>query len=165
MTGTALLCRGLADRDPDALLAAASEFRDARRPLHEGNAYEEAALLLARRGCPGSARDALDQAQALYGGLDAAWDIARASGRLRHAGVGRGGRRAAKRPTQGWGALTDTEGKIALLVAEGLSNPDIATQLYLSRRTVQTHVSHILAKLGLRSRVELAVRTVSRQPG
>jgi len=62
------------------------------------------------------------------------------------------------------GVSTDTEGKIALLVAEGLSNPDIATQLYLSRRTVQTHVSHILAKLGLRSRVELAVRTVSRQP-
>jgi DNA-binding CsgD family transcriptional regulator/tetratricopeptide (TPR) repeat protein len=164
MTGTALLCRGLADRDPDLLLAAAAEFRDARRPLHEGNVYEEAALVFARRGCPGPAREALDRAMALYGGLDAAWDIARASARLRQAGVGRGGRRTSRRPTQGWAALTDTEGKIALLVAEGLSNPDIATQLYLSRRTVQTHVSHILAKLGLRSRVELAVRTVSRQP-
>jgi DNA-binding CsgD family transcriptional regulator len=37
-----------------------------------------------------------------------------------------------KRPQHGWAALTDTETKIALLVAGGLSNPDIATQMYLS---------------------------------
>jgi DNA-binding NarL/FixJ family response regulator len=42
------------------------------------------------------------------------------------------------------------------LVAEGLSNPDIAAGLFLSRNTVQTHVSRILAKLGARSRTEIA---------
>lgn len=55
-----------------------------------------------------------------------------------------------------WDALTPTEQKVAHLVADGLSNPDIAAELFLSRNTVQTHVSHILAKLGARSRAEVA---------
>jgi DNA-binding NarL/FixJ family response regulator len=59
----------------------------------------------------------------------------------------------------GWEALTATEQRVAALVADGLSNPDIATVLFLSRRTVQTHVSHIIAKLGVRSRVEVAVQS------
>ncbi len=160
LTGTALLCRGLADDDADLLLAAAADFQQARRLLAEGYAYEAAAEVLARRGSPGAAREALDSALTVYSGLDAAWDVARATARLRQAGIGRGNRRIGKRPRYGWAALTDTETKIALLVAEGLSNPDIARQMYLSRRTVQTHVSHVLAKLGLKSRVELAVEAV-----
>ena len=52
--------------------------------------------------------------------------------------------------------LTPTEMKVAGLVAEGMSNPQIAAHLFLSRRTVQTHVSHILAKLQLHSRTEIA---------
>ena len=52
----------------------------------------------------------------------------------------------------GWQALTPTETKIAYLIARGQSNPDIAAELFLSRNTVQSHVSHILAKLGARSR-------------
>jgi DNA-binding NarL/FixJ family response regulator len=57
-----------------------------------------------------------------------------------------------RRVTTGWDSLTPSETRIAELVAEGLSNPDIATKLYLSRRTVQTHVSNILAKLQVNSR-------------
>jgi DNA-binding NarL/FixJ family response regulator len=48
---------------------------------------------------------------------------------------------------------------IAHLIASGAPNPDIATRLFLSRRTVETHVSHILAKLDANSRVDIA-RTV-----
>jgi DNA-binding NarL/FixJ family response regulator len=48
-----------------------------------------------------------------------------------------------------------TEAKIVSLVAAGRSNPDIAVEVFLSRNTVQTHVSHILAKLGARSRAEI----------
>jgi DNA-binding CsgD family transcriptional regulator len=158
LDGTALLCEGLADGDPEALLAAAAAFGKAGRPLAEAYGYEEAAALLAGRGETSRARTALDDALAIYATLDAAWDIARATARLRQAGVRRGRRGGlAKRPLHGWAALTDTETKIALLVAEGLSNPDIGTQMYLSPRTVQTHISHILGKLQLKSRVELAV--------
>jgi DNA-binding NarL/FixJ family response regulator len=63
--------------------------------------------------------------------------------------------RPARTAVHGWEALTPTEAKVAGLVAKGLSNPDIAADLFLSRNTVQTHISHILAKLGVRSRIEV----------
>ena len=53
---------------------------------------------------------------------------------------------------------------MAELVAEGLSNPEIADRLFVSRHTVHTHVSHILAKLGFGSRVELAAAAARRRP-
>ena len=53
-------------------------------------------------------------------------------------------------------ALTTTEQRIAGLVRDGLTNREIGTRLFVSPRTVQTHVSHILQKTGLRSRVEIA---------
>ena len=59
--------------------------------------------------------------------------------------------------------MTDTERRIAAMVAAGRSNPDIAAELFLSRRTVRNHVSHILAKLELSSRVELAVHTIDQR--
>jgi DNA-binding NarL/FixJ family response regulator len=165
MSATALLCRGMAAADPGPLLEAARCFREAGRPLYEGYGYEEAAALLAGQGRTAEAREALDSALVLYAGLDAVWDIDRAQGRLRRAGVRRGRRQALrKRPTHGWEALTETELKVAGLVAEGLSNPDIATRMFLSRRTVQSHVSSVLAKLGLSSRVEVAIDAHRRTP-
>jgi len=80
----------------------------------------------------------------------------RADARLRPLGVRRGQRGRRRRTTTGWQALTPTELTVAGLVSAGLSNPDIAGELFLSRRTVQTHVSHILAKIGARSRQEIA---------
>jgi DNA-binding NarL/FixJ family response regulator len=54
------------------------------------------------------------------------------------------------------GALTAREREIALLVADGLANRAIADRLVLSERTVETHVRHVLAKLGLRNRTQVA---------
>ena len=61
-----------------------------------------------------------------------------------------------KRPTSGWASLTPTERDVVGLVSEGLANNDIATRLFVSPRTVQTHLTHIYSKLGLSSRVQLA---------
>jgi predicted ATPase/class 3 adenylate cyclase/DNA-binding CsgD family transcriptional regulator len=66
------------------------------------------------------------------------------------------GRGERKRPASGWGALTPTEREVVRLVSEGLGNKDIATRLFVSPRTVQTHLTHVYTKLGLTSRVQLA---------
>ena len=66
------------------------------------------------------------------------------------------GRGERKRPTSGWESLTPTERDVVRLVSEGLANNDIATRLFVSRRTVQTHLTHVYTKLGLTSRVQLA---------
>jgi predicted ATPase/class 3 adenylate cyclase/DNA-binding CsgD family transcriptional regulator len=65
------------------------------------------------------------------------------------------GRGERKRPTSGWGSLTPMENDVARLVAEGLGNKDIGARLFISPRTVQTHLTHVYAKLGLASRVHL----------
>ena len=65
------------------------------------------------------------------------------------------GRGERKRPTSGWASLTPTERDVVRLVSEGLGNNDIATRLFVSPRTVQTHLTHVYTKLGLTSRVQL----------
>lgn len=61
-----------------------------------------------------------------------------------------------KRPSTGWAALTPAEQDIVGLVGQGLSTKDIAARLYVSVRTVQTHLTHVYSKLGVSSRVQLA---------
>jgi DNA-binding CsgD family transcriptional regulator len=65
------------------------------------------------------------------------------------------GRGQRKRPSSGWASLTPTEREVVRLVSEGLGNKDIATRLFVSPRTVQTHLTHVYTKLGLTSRVQL----------
>jgi predicted ATPase/class 3 adenylate cyclase/DNA-binding CsgD family transcriptional regulator len=65
------------------------------------------------------------------------------------------GRGERKRSTSGWGSLTPTERQVVQLVSEGLANNDIATRLFVSPRTVQSHLTHVYTKLGLTSRVQL----------
>ena len=61
------------------------------------------------------------------------------------------------------GGLTQREGEIAALVAAGMSNREIAERLVISRRTVDAHVEHIYTKLGISSRVQLALWLTQRR--
>ena len=72
---------------------------------------------------------------------------------IAYAQRGRGGR---KRPSSGWASLTPTERDVVRLVSDGLANKDIAARLFVSPRTVQTHLTHVYTKLGLTSRMQLA---------
>ncbi|HSH61285.1 MAG TPA: helix-turn-helix transcriptional regulator, partial [Acidimicrobiales bacterium] len=67
-----------------------------------------------------------------------------------------------QRPQEGWEALTASEQRVVALVAEGLTNAQIAKALFVSRHTVESHVSHVFTKLGVASRTELAARAVAR---
>jgi DNA-binding CsgD family transcriptional regulator len=73
------------------------------------------------------------------------------------------GRGERKRPTSGWGSLTPAERDVVRLVSEGLANNAIATRLFVSPRTVQSHLTHVYTKLGLSSRVQL-VQEAARHP-
>ena len=120
-------------------------------------AAEDAGAAFARHGEAGQARPLLEQAAGIYERLDAARDLARTEAVLREAGISRGRRGARKRPQAGWQNLTPTEHAVVALVADGLSNPQIGERLYISRRTVQTHIAHVFAKLDLSARAQLAV--------
>jgi DNA-binding CsgD family transcriptional regulator len=64
---------------------------------------------------------------------------------------------ARARPSSGWASLTTTERQVVRLVADGLTNPQIAARLFVTRATVKTHLSHIFSKLGVINRTELTV--------
>jgi DNA-binding CsgD family transcriptional regulator/tetratricopeptide (TPR) repeat protein len=149
-------CHGLLDGDPELLANAGRYLQDAGRVVEYARNCEDVAVLLARRGERRAARSALAPAMDVYARLGAQWDIRRASASVRPFGIRWGARGPRRRPAYGWAALSPTEVTIARLVAQGMSNPDIAAELLLSRRTVQSHVSNILVKLKAHSRVDIA---------
>jgi DNA-binding CsgD family transcriptional regulator len=151
-----LYCRGLLDRDAPRLLAAAERSHGAGRPLQQAKALEAAAGHFVDADDKTQARAAFTAAVDVYTSLGAAADIARVQAEFRAHGIRRGPHAKHRRAQSGWDSLTATEIKIAAFVEEGLSNPEIAARLLLSRRTVATHVSHILKKLNVNSRIDIA---------
>jgi DNA-binding CsgD family transcriptional regulator len=160
----AMLCQGLRDDDPTTLSRAAGLYEQATRPLEVGLACEQAGAAYARTRDVDAATTTLKRALEVYERLDAARDVARTLHRLRRLGVRPGRRGARQRPRTGWDSLTETEHTVIDLVAEGLTNPQIGDRLFVSRRTVQTHLGHVFQKLKLSSRSELAA-AVTRHRG
>ena len=87
--------------------------------------------------------------------FDSAWDEGAALSIEEAIAYAQRGRGQRKRPTSGWASLTPAELDVVRLVSEGLSNNDVATRLFVSPRTVQTHLTHVYTKLNLNSRVQL----------
>ncbi|MEA2234689.1 MAG: hypothetical protein QOD83_4505 [Solirubrobacteraceae bacterium] len=160
--GAALRCRGLVEGDPEILRRALDACRSAPRPLERAHAAEELGAAVARAGEPSEAATVLGEALEIYERLGALRYVARVEAQRRELGVRRGRRGSRGRPRIGWESLTSTELRVVALVARGLTNAEVAHRLYVSRHTVETHLSHVFAKLGLASRVELAVQSARR---
>lgn len=150
----ALTCRGLADADPETLVSASIAARRSPRIIAAARAFEYAALAVAETRIDANADELGQGALSRYAKAGARFEFDRARADFRAAGI-RVRQPVRSRPVLGWEALTPAERVIAGLVEQGLSNGEIARQRTVSRRTVETHVSHILAKLELRSRSDL----------
>lgn len=126
------------------LLGAAQSLREGHacpRPAVEQPDYDRA-VALAQQGL--SAEEFTDA-----WGHGAALSMTEA---VAYASKGRGPR---QRPSTGWASLTEAERNIVRLVAEGLTNREIGERLFVSPRTVQTHLAHVFDKLGVTSRKQL----------
>ena len=152
----ALYSRGLIDRDHAVLLEAAQRYAEAGQPLPRARALEAAAECLVEVEDRAGARLVFEQAIEVYEFLGAEADLNRVQAEFRSYGIRRGPHSKHRRAQSGWESLTDMELRVAALVEEGLSNPEIAARLVLSRRTVSAHVSHILKKLDVATRAEVA---------
>ena len=157
LRATALVVRGVIAGDSGLLQEGADLFAATPRRMSHAQAAELAAVALARDGRVDEAAVTGQEALRAYGDIGADHDVAEAKARFGTVGIHVKGHRTRARPATGWGALTRTEETVARQVATGLSNPEVAEVLFVSRRTVESHVSHVLAKLGLRSRTELVL--------
>jgi DNA-binding CsgD family transcriptional regulator/tetratricopeptide (TPR) repeat protein len=155
LRAAALRCRGLVDNDPDVLLEAVHQYRAAIRSVELAQALEDAAVVLIDAGRNEEAQPLYDEAQAMYERMGALRHARRAAARVRSRGVHRGVRGPRRRPLTGSRSLTATEARVLELVRAGHTNSEIAQRLFISRRTVETHVSHVLGKLGAANRREL----------
>ena len=148
-------CRGLlaAARGEEAAAAAAFEralaahararscrFDVARTLLAQGETLRRFKKKRAARGAIEAAIAIFDELDARLWGAKARRELARIGGRKRADG------------------LTETESRVAELVAAGRSNREIANELFVTVRTVETHLTHVYAKLDVRSRTELVRR-------
>ncbi|MFZ2530606.1 MAG: LuxR C-terminal-related transcriptional regulator [Rhodococcus sp. (in: high G+C Gram-positive bacteria)] len=160
------LARALCAGEPVTIAAAAVnsalDARDRGDVIVEAEGWEEAACAAAAIGDKPAAREYARSALLLTQNISATALSARITSRLRAHGLRLDARAVKDRPRTGWDSLTRTEVTITELIAAGLNGAEIAQKLYISQRTVQTHVSHVLAKLGLRTRVELAAAAVAR---
>jgi len=148
--------RGLLDGSPGSLERAATGHTD---PWARASATEDLALLITPAGDAESRRRAvavLDAALTAYEAVGATRDAARVRRRLRRLGVRRRHWSQTDRPVSGWASLTDTERAVSELVAQGLTNRQVADQLFMSAHTVAFHLRHVFRKLDIGSRVELA---------
>lgn len=157
------LVEAIASADQEKAVHAATALGATGSVLGELAGWEEAAVAAAAQGDRDAARTFAGRCQHLSAGLGAVTVDRRLASRLRENGIRLGATGSRGRPATGLDSLTPTELLVAQRVAQGLTSPQIATQLYVSPRTVQTHVSNILRKLALRSRVELAALFARRQ--
>ena len=182
--GTAAVLDGDLERGRDLVQSALAVYADLGLERSAADALETLALIAAitgdgtraarlaasahetrtRLGCAplpaNAARVAAAQAQCTARDGQETWDAAWAEGAKMPLGdaiaYARRSRGPRERPGSGWASLTPTEAAAARLAATGITNPQIAAQLFIARSTVKMHLSNVYLKLGVANRTELA---------
>ncbi|RKR90392.1 regulatory LuxR family protein [Micromonospora pisi] len=161
--GAAAHAEGLLRADRSALHRAVAAYRSSPRVLARASAMEDAARAEKTHGRRTEAVALLDEVLEVYGRCEALRDHARVRRELRALGVRRRTMAPPAAATTGWTSLTEAELRVVRLVAQGMSNRATAARLFLSPHTVDTHLRHAFAKLGVSSRVELTRRVLEHE--
>jgi DNA-binding CsgD family transcriptional regulator len=164
LANAAAHARGILHKDAASLSQASARFND---PWASASAAEDLGVLLTDGPVEPDYQAAihrLDQALQGYEKIGALRDAARVRARLRRFGVRRRHWKQSARPVTGWASLTDTERSVTTLVAQGLTNRQVAAQMFVSPHTVKFHLRQVFRKLDIGTRVELAHIATERQP-
>jgi DNA-binding CsgD family transcriptional regulator len=164
LAATAAHASGLLNADVEELSHAVSLFERSPRSLALAAAWEDLGLAQRRQKTAESGSDALTRALVLFSRAGATQDAARLRSHLRALGIRRRVASSEKQ-TAGWAAMTRSELAVAELVANGLTNREIADRLFVSPHTVNTHLRHMFAKLQVNSRVDLTRLATERKRG
>ncbi|MEV8625168.1 AAA family ATPase [Streptomyces sp. NBC_01268] len=147
--------RGLLEGDPAMLRAAVEAYQDSPRTPLRAEALEDLGAAMQHTGHRHEATDLIREAYDLFTTAGLRMDADRVSERLGRPLVARTAAGPPQLASLAWSQLTRSEIKVARLVAEGLTNREVAARLFLSPHTVDSHLRHIFSKLGLSSRVAL----------
>ena len=151
--GVVRLCSGKRDDQAAAQMTeAAADFGRLGLPFDQARTLLALGRALRRAKRWGAARTALQEAETVFHGVGSPGWAAEAQSELARVG--------ARRPSPS-GELTPAEQHVAELAAEGRSNKEIARALHVTVSTVEAHLSHVYAKLDVRSRAQLASRLAS----
>ena len=161
LRAAALHAHALLDNDPEQALAAVQAYRGDPRSLVRAAAFEDAGRLLGERA-KDEAAGYLDEALRLQSTAGAERDAARVRRLLRDHGAQRARGRSDPAAAH-WPELTASEVAVVQLVVRGATDREVAQRLYISAHTVNSHLRHVFAKLGIESRVELAHRAGERE--
>lgn len=154
LAATATHAEGLLRGDLTSLRNAVQAFESSPRVLARAAALEDTARAERDAGQRSAAMELLRTALALYQASDARRDATRVGRRMHRLGARRSSV-TSDSVSSPWDTLTESELRVVRLVARGLTNREAAAELFLSPHTVDSHLRHSFAKLGVNSRVEL----------
>jgi DNA-binding CsgD family transcriptional regulator len=161
LRGSLAMACGDLDQADEVLRTARCALRGRLLPFHRGLLDLQHGQCLSRLQRYAAAVDAVRAAHHVFTVLEAHPFVRASEAELAVAGL-----RPRSAGDAGLPGLTSQEARVARLVASGLSNREAAAQLYLSPKTVEYHLAHAFAKLGVRSRLQLTARLRDREnPG
>jgi DNA-binding CsgD family transcriptional regulator len=160
--GTARWAMGLCRDDAGLVAEGASMLSSVHRRPEAGRAFADAAQISASMSTNTSTCEYAEIALGIFETIGAPQWADRLRATLGAVGHKIGIARPPIRPTLGWDGLTDSEARIVQMLGNGQTNGEIAAQLVISRRTVESHLGRVYQKLGFTSRAQLVAAAARR---